>query len=96
MAGGAPSRRLKLKRRYLNLYRWHVEKLRFLTLPYSATILLARMLEWYHADSIGQLPALITPYKAAALWKGNRFSNALESYGMAADRAHPRRAYADV
>ncbi len=67
---------LPSSRRYLNLYRSHVEKLRFLTLPYSATMLLARMVEWYHAYSKGQLPALITPYKAAALWKGNRFSNA--------------------
>jgi L-ascorbate metabolism protein UlaG (beta-lactamase superfamily) len=34
------------------------------------------MVRWYHHHSRGQLPAVFTPYKVAAMWKGNRFSNA--------------------
>jgi nucleoside-diphosphate-sugar epimerase len=38
--------------------------------------------EGYHRRSLGQLPGIITRYKAAAAWGGNRFSNAkLHSLG---------------
>jgi hypothetical protein len=38
--------------------------------------MLAGLLESYHRRSQGQLPAIITRYKAAAAWGGNSFSNA--------------------
>jgi hypothetical protein len=37
--------------------------------------MLARSLEAYYRHSQGQLPAIITRYKAAAAWGGNRFNN---------------------
>jgi 2-alkyl-3-oxoalkanoate reductase len=38
--------------------------------------MLAWSVETYHRRSQGQLPAIITRYKAAAAWGGNRFDNA--------------------
>jgi hypothetical protein len=44
--------------------------------------MLAGLLEIYHRRSKGQLPAILTRYKVAAAWGGNRFSNAkLRSIG---------------
>jgi nucleoside-diphosphate-sugar epimerase len=43
--------------------------------PYPALRLLSRGVEAYHRWSKGQLPAVFTPYKSAALWGGNRFDN---------------------
>jgi nucleoside-diphosphate-sugar epimerase len=62
-------------RRFLRLYRQQVDALRFVTLPYAALVLLARLIEGYHRRSRGQLPAILTPYKVASLWKGQRFEN---------------------
>ncbi len=61
--------------RYLREYKKHVRKLRSIRLPYCATRMLARSLEAYHRRSLGQLPAILTRYKAAAAWGGNRFDN---------------------
>ena len=61
---------------YLRAYKKHVKKLRSVRLPYFATRFLAGRLEGYHRRSQGQLPAIITRYKAAAAWSGNTFSNA--------------------
>lgn len=61
---------------YLSEYKKHVKKLRSVRLPYFATRFLAGRLENYHRRSRGQLPAIITRYKAAAAWGGNTFSNA--------------------
>jgi nucleoside-diphosphate-sugar epimerase len=61
---------------YLRAYKRNVKRIRSIRLPYFATRLLARMLENYHRRSLGQLPAIITRYKAAAAWGGNTFSNA--------------------
>ena len=61
---------------YLRAYKSNVKCIRSIRLPYFATKLLARMLESYHRRSLGQLPAIITRYKAAAAWGGNTFSNA--------------------
>jgi nucleoside-diphosphate-sugar epimerase len=61
---------------YLRAYRKHVKKLRSIRVPYFATRFLAGRLEGYHRRSQGQLPAIITRYKAAAAWGGNTFSNA--------------------
>jgi nucleoside-diphosphate-sugar epimerase len=61
--------------RYLRDYKKHVKRLRSIRLPYFATRLLARMLEAYHRRSLGQLPAILTRYKVAAQWGGNKFGN---------------------
>jgi nucleoside-diphosphate-sugar epimerase len=63
-------------RRYLQLYRKEVEPLRSVSVPYPATMALSKMVERYHRYSKGQLPAILTPYKSATQWKGNRFDNA--------------------
>ncbi len=62
--------------RYLREYKRHVKRIRSVRLPYFATRLLARCLQAYHRRSQGQLPAILTPYKVAAAWGGNRFTNA--------------------
>jgi nucleoside-diphosphate-sugar epimerase len=61
---------------YLHAYKRNVKNLRSIRLPYFATRFLAGRLEGYHRRSQGQLPAIITRYKAAAAWGGNTFSNA--------------------
>jgi 2-alkyl-3-oxoalkanoate reductase len=61
--------------RYLALYRERVERVRAVRLPYPATLGLSALVERYHHWSRGQLPAILTPYKAATQWKGNRFDN---------------------
>ena len=60
---------------FLARYRREVEPLRVLRLPYPATALLGRAMAWYSEYSHGQLPALLTPYKVATSWGGNRFAN---------------------
>jgi nucleoside-diphosphate-sugar epimerase len=62
--------------RYLREYKRHVKQIRSIRLPYFATRMLARVLEAYHRRSQGQLPGIITLYKTAAAWGGNRFDNA--------------------
>jgi nucleoside-diphosphate-sugar epimerase len=62
--------------RYLREYKRHVRQIRSIRLPYFVTRMLARSLEAYHRRSQGQLPAIITLYKAAAAWGGNTFANA--------------------
>ena len=62
--------------RYLREYKRHVKRIRSISLPYFMTRMLARILEGYHRKSQGQLPAIVTRYKAAAAWGGNRFNNA--------------------
>jgi nucleoside-diphosphate-sugar epimerase len=62
--------------RYLREYKRHVKKIRSIRLPYFAIRILARLLEAYHRHSQGQLPGIITLYKVAAAWGGNRFDNA--------------------
>ena len=47
-----------------------------LTLPGWAVQLLSRTCEWYHHWSEGQLPAVLTPYKSAAMWGPVAYSNA--------------------
>jgi nucleoside-diphosphate-sugar epimerase len=61
--------------RYLREYKKHVKRLRSIRLPYFATRLMARMLESYHRRSLGQLPAILTRYKVASQWGGNKFGN---------------------
>lgn len=67
---------------YLREYKRHVKRMRSIRLPYFVTRTLAWSLEKYHSRSQGQLPAIITRYKAAAMWGGNSFGNAkLHSLG---------------
>ena len=61
--------------RYLCEYKKHVKRIRSIRVPYFLTKCLARCLEAYHRHSLGQLPAIITRYKAAAAWGGNKFGN---------------------
>jgi nucleoside-diphosphate-sugar epimerase len=67
---------LRTAAQYLRAYKKQVKPMRSLRVPYFMTMLLARLLERYHRKSQGQLPAIITRYKAAAAWGGNTFSNA--------------------
>jgi len=68
--------------RYLREYKRHVKTIKSITLPYFITRIMARCLATYHRRSQGQLPAIITPYKAAAAWGGNKFGNSkLNSLG---------------
>lgn len=62
-------------RAFLAEYRKQVVPLRAVPLPYPALRLLSRGIEAYHRWSKGQLPAILTPYKVAALWGGNLFDN---------------------
>ncbi len=60
---------------YLREYKRRVQSVRSVRLPYFMTRMLARSLEAYHRRSQGQLPAIVTRYKAASAWGGNRFDN---------------------
>ena len=60
---------------YLRAYKRQVKRFPSVRLPYWATLLLSRMVEKYSRYSKGQLPAILTPYKAACTWKGWRFDN---------------------
>lgn len=67
---------LPSSRHFLKRYRREVKRIPFLTVPYAMIQLLSKAVEKYHAYSKGQLPAIFTPYKSAAIWKGNLFENA--------------------
>jgi nucleoside-diphosphate-sugar epimerase/peptidoglycan/xylan/chitin deacetylase (PgdA/CDA1 family) len=62
-------------REYLRAYKKHVTKIRSIPVPYLGVKLLSSLVAKYHRYSKGQLPAILTPYKAASLWGGNRFDN---------------------
>jgi nucleoside-diphosphate-sugar epimerase len=69
-------------REYLHAYKRYVRNIRSIPLPYFATRLLSMTLVNYHKYSKGQLPAVLTPYRVASLWAGNRFDNSkLHSIG---------------
>jgi nucleoside-diphosphate-sugar epimerase/peptidoglycan/xylan/chitin deacetylase (PgdA/CDA1 family) len=69
-------------REYLRAYKKHVTKIRSIPVPYFGVKLLSSLIAKYHRYSKGQLPAILTPYKAASLWGGNRFDNSkLHSLG---------------
>jgi nucleoside-diphosphate-sugar epimerase/peptidoglycan/xylan/chitin deacetylase (PgdA/CDA1 family) len=69
-------------REYLRAYKKNVTKIRSISVPYFAVQLLASMVAKYNRYSKGQLPAILTPYKAATQWGGNRFNNSkLRSIG---------------
>jgi nucleoside-diphosphate-sugar epimerase len=67
---------------FLRRYRREVRRLRVVPIPYGATMLLSRLVAWYHVRSKGQLPAVFTPYKTATSWKATHFDNSrLKSLG---------------
>ncbi len=69
-------------RQYLQAYRKNVTKIRSISVPYFGVQLLSSMVVKYNRYSKGQLPAILTPYKAASQWGGNRFDNSkLRSIG---------------
>ena len=69
-------------REYLRAYKKRVRKIRSIPVPYFGVKLLSAMIAKYHRYSKGQLPAVLTPYKAASLWGGNHFDNSkLRSIG---------------
>jgi nucleoside-diphosphate-sugar epimerase len=63
-------------RQLVRQYRAQVGRVRGVTVPRCAVGLLSGLCEWYHGWSGGQLPAVLTRYKSAALWKPLRYSNA--------------------
>jgi nucleoside-diphosphate-sugar epimerase len=66
---------LPLSRALLARYRREVEPLRAVPVPLPLLGLLARANAWYAARTEGHLPAVLTPYKVASLWRPLRFSN---------------------
>ncbi len=69
-------------RQYLRAYRKNVAKIRTISVPYWGVRLLSSMVAKYNRFSKGQLPAILTPYKAASQWGGNCFDNSkLRSVG---------------
>lgn len=73
---------LPTSREYLRAYKKHVTNIRSISVPYFGVQLISAMIAKYSRYSKGQLPAILTPYKAANLWGGNRFDNSkLRSIG---------------
>jgi hypothetical protein len=69
-------------REYLRAYQKYAENIHSISIPYWGMQLLSKVLARYNAYSKGQLPAVVTPYKTASLWKGSRFDNSkLRSIG---------------
>jgi nucleoside-diphosphate-sugar epimerase/peptidoglycan/xylan/chitin deacetylase (PgdA/CDA1 family) len=69
-------------RQYLRAYRKRVSNVRSISIPYFGVQLLSSLVPKYNRYSKGQLPAILTPYKAASQWGGNRFDNSkLRSIG---------------
>jgi nucleoside-diphosphate-sugar epimerase len=67
---------------YLNEYRRCVGDIRSIWVPWWLTKSLSSAVEAYSHFSHGQLPAALTPYKSAVLWRGSRFDNSkLKSLG---------------
>jgi nucleoside-diphosphate-sugar epimerase len=61
----------------LSLHRQHVAPVKVIRIPRCAIGPFAHVCEWLSKRSQGMFPAVLTPYKAAALWKRLRYSNEL-------------------
>jgi peptidoglycan/xylan/chitin deacetylase (PgdA/CDA1 family)/nucleoside-diphosphate-sugar epimerase len=73
---------LPTSRQYLRAYKKQVTKIRSISVPYFGLQLFSSMITKYNRYSKGQLPAILTPYKVASMWGGNRFDNSkLRSIG---------------
>jgi nucleoside-diphosphate-sugar epimerase len=62
-------------RQLLKRYRRRVAPIRFVRVPFVALRQLSRLNAWYSRRTNGHLPAVFTPYKVDAMWKGQRYSN---------------------
>lgn len=62
-------------REYLQIYKIRVERLHSVRIPYWLLMKISAICEWYFVKSKGQLPELLTKYKTANMWKGNKFNN---------------------
>jgi nucleoside-diphosphate-sugar epimerase len=60
---------------YMRRYRRTVKPIRRVRIPYYATRAISALVEWYHERSSGQMPAVLTPYRAASVWKAQQFDN---------------------
>jgi len=73
---------LPTSKHYLKEYKKSIRKIRSIRIPYFLLQIISRIVKWYHVYSNGQLPDIFTPYKSAAMWKGNKFDNSkLRSIG---------------
>lgn len=63
-------------RAYLQAYRRSVERLRVLPIPFWAFLLGSRALVRYNRRSMGQLPAVFTPYVVNSMYRPLRYTNA--------------------
>lgn len=59
----------------LGAYKRHGQQLRSIWIPQSVIGPLSSAIEWYHRQTQGQRPGIITRYRTNALWKPLRFSN---------------------
>jgi dihydroflavonol-4-reductase len=67
---------LPTSRQVLKRYRRQVKAIPFVPVPFTVLRVLARLNVWYSDRTQGHLPAVFTPYKVDAMWRGHRFSNA--------------------
>jgi nucleoside-diphosphate-sugar epimerase len=66
---------LPLANEVFRAHRTHVSAIRSIRIPRWAIGRLARACEWYSERSQGMFPAVLTPYKASAMWPRVRYSN---------------------
>jgi nucleoside-diphosphate-sugar epimerase len=66
---------LPTTREYLRHYKRYVKDVKTIWLPLPITILLSNILQRYHLHTRGQVPAVLTPYQARAMYMGHRFDN---------------------
>ena len=60
---------------YFRGYREQVRKIPAVRLPFPLAMLLSEVVEKYHHQTHGQIPAVLTPYETSAMCKGHRFDN---------------------
>lgn len=61
---------------YVARYRAEVRPLIWIRLPFAATEALAELNSMSHRASDGQVPLVLTPYRARNLWRGHRYDTA--------------------
>ena len=59
----------------LSRYKKNIKKIFSIRIPYRIFRQLAKFNVWYSTRTLGHLPAVFTPYKVDAMWKGHQFSN---------------------
>jgi nucleoside-diphosphate-sugar epimerase len=69
-------------RQLLKRYRAEVGRLRHLRVPSWAIPPLSGLCEWYHRQSRGQLPAVLTRYKSQAMWRSLHYPNERAKRGL--------------